>query len=138
MAKTNYTRVEEALAEGLRKMEMNRLLIIADTVSGKQPPSSHQEHTQFLKMLHHDLRNLQKAGKDPFEKGNFDKDEILKYLKDPTSISEEGWKKIEDFKKHITILKGEKKEDDEKLIEEQRKSQKTKRFNIKDKWIPLT
>jgi len=149
MAKTNYTKVEEALAEGLRKMEVGRLLDIADEVSAakKEPgkgdkPALHPEQKLLFAALQRDLKYLHKLEKDPFEKGKFDKKEIVKLLKDPTSITEADWQKLKEFKEHVTNFKAEIEKQgvqktDEERVEDQRRKQITKRFNINDKWLPL-
>jgi len=146
MAKTNFTKVEEALAEGLRKIEVNKLLNIADEVSGANKENESKltaEQKNLLTLLQCDLKFLRKLGKNPFEKSSFNRVEIIKLLKDPSLITEEGWKKLSEFKTHVTLFKktieklGKVKTDDD-LVTQQRKKHITKRFNINDDWLPLT
>lgn len=155
MAKTNYTKVEEALAEGMRKMEVNRLLSIAD--ENKKPkrqpvvPASTPSHSQVeaihLKRLISvvkELKALHQLGKDPYTDLKIDPQEMEKFCKDPSALSEENWKKIKTIKEQIATYKSgmpsqasSPESANEDLIEQQRKKQITKRFNINDKWIPL-
>lgn len=148
MAKNNYTKVEEALAQGMLKIEVNRLLDIADKKEGRQnPPSSKPEsvrkiHLQRLETLNHELKALEKAGKNPYAKLNIQKDEIKKYLTDPSVLTLQDWEKVKKMKEDLAQLKAELERktlenSDDDLVKQQRKKQHTKRFNINEKWIPL-
>ncbi|MEI8364790.1 MAG: hypothetical protein WCF65_00060 [Parachlamydiaceae bacterium] len=149
MAKTNYTKVEEALEEGLRRMEAGRLLEIADETSqnikkiGTSKTPLQNEQKLLLTALRYDLKHLHKLGRDPFAKSSFHKDEVIEFLKHPDTISQEQWKKIEAFKKHVSDFKtalehGTPESKNEELIEKQRKEQRNRRFNVNDKWLPLS
>jgi len=156
MAKTNYTKVEEALAEGMRKMEVNRLLNEADenaaaTSSRYLDPSETTKitpikvdaiHLQRLKRINLDLKALQKTGKDPYKDLKIDKAEIKRFINDPALLTLSDWEKVKTIKELIAVYKEKvakknKIATDDDLINGQVKDQKTKRFNINDKWIPL-
>ena len=149
MAKTNYTKVEEALAEGMRKIEVNRLLDIADknaaAHSGSTAPLQAKPdaiHLQRLTTINHDLNILRKLGADPYVKLNIDKEELKKFTKDPSAMSPEDWGKVKIIKEKIAAFKAELDKEtpqssDDVIVTQQRKKQNTKRFNINDKWIPL-
>jgi hypothetical protein len=155
MAKTNFTKVEEALAEGMRKIEVNKLLDIADenavannkkSKSSKTPPAPKVDaiHMHRLNMINNELKTLEKIGKTPYQNLRIDKDEIKRFLKDPTVLTAEDWEKVALMKEQIAAYKveleknpDEKEKNDDDLINQQRKSQITKRFNINKKWIPL-
>lgn len=159
MAKTNYTKVEEALAEGMRKMEVNRLLKAADKAkedksTDVQKPSSAPTspakpevdavNLQRLKTVCRDLKALQKLGRNPYEELKINKEEIKKFIKDPSSLTPEEWQKVKEIKSKIAKYKEEKPqktqekgEKDDDPLQEERKKQATKRFNVKDSWIPL-
>jgi hypothetical protein len=148
MAKTDFTKVEEALNAGLRKMEVNRLLDIADEVQGKKKEGESElpvapEQRQLLTVLRSGIKYLRKLEKDPFEKSTFQKEEIIELLQNPDKLNKEQWEKLEAFRKHVSAFKaslekgdGEKK--DENLVEQERKDQKQRRFNVNDKWLPLS
>ena len=146
MTKTNYTKVEEALNEGLRKIEVNRLLEIADEVSDKHKKTTEialsHEQKQLLASIVHDLKSVQKIDKDPFAKLGIAKKELKKYLKKPSSLGPKEWELLKAFKEKIRTFKAEleksaPKATDADVINQQRRKQTTKRFNVNDKWIPL-
>lgn len=149
MAKTNYTKVEEALTEGLRKIEVDKLLEIADQNAGKPQahplrtkPKVNPIHRKRLMLINQELLSLEKIGKDPYRRLNIDQQEIKKFLADPASLNLENWARVKKIKEQIAIykLELEKKDGDssnETLVNEQRKSHITKRFNINKKWLPL-
>lgn len=153
MAKTNYTKVEEALAEGMRKIEVTRLLDIADENaainSGKVPPVAPTKpskdnaiHLKRLTTIYHDLKLLEKAGKEPYTQLKIKKEEIKNFIKDPSALNADDWNKVKMWKGLVAEYKAVVKEQqhepsNEDLIKQQRKQQTTKRFNINEKWIPL-
>jgi hypothetical protein len=140
MAKTNFTKVEEVLTEGMRKIEVDRLLDIADRNMGKDLPQSAPKVTTFhlkrLSTVYHDLVNLDKQGKNPYVNLNINKEEIKKFVDNPKTLSPQDWEKIKEIKNKIEGFKSKEKKDED-LIEKERKSQTNKRFNVNDKWIPL-
>lgn len=161
MAKTNFTKVEEALSEGMRKIEVERLLIIADENTAANAKKSEGElesgdpseakpvvpkvdaaHLQRLTAINHELKALDKLGEQPYARLGIDKDEIKKFMKDPAALTHDDWEKVKSIKEQIATYKQERNVPgtpgtDDELIKQQRKSQKTKRFNINNKWIPL-
>lgn len=155
MAKTNYTKVEEALAEGMRKIEVNRLLNIADeNKKPKRQPASPttpsqskigEVHLKRLIFVQKEIKALQKQGRDPYTELKIDSKEIERFLKDPASLTAKDWETIKAFKEKILDYKSKLTEQatptdsptNENFVEQQRKKQHTKRFNINDKWIPL-
>lgn len=148
MAKTNYTKVEEALTEGYRKMEVNKLLVAADENAAGKGKKKTDETKKIdplllrrLTKIDQDLQFLEKNGKDPYGQLNIDKEEIQKFVKFPSTLIPQDWEKVKLIKEKIEEYKAalERKEaiSDDELIKEQRKEQKTKRFNVNKKWIPL-
>ena len=149
MAKTNYTKVEESLAEGMRKIEVDKLLTIADENAAKKPkkttaqtPKVDAANLHRLNWIHRELKVLQKAEKDPYIRLGISKEEVTKFLNDPLLLTPEDWEKTKSIKEKITNYKAELNKEatnasDDDLINRQRKNQTTKRFNVNDKWIPL-
>lgn len=151
MTKTNYTKVEESLAEGLRKMEVERLLSIADTNQPLKPSRTKEpiaplltpEQKQLLSFVKHEIKMVKKEHVESFyKKLEVERSVLKRYIKEPESIKTEDWKKLQEIKDKILTYKEEianaypQKKDDE-VIEKERKEQKTKRFNINKNWIPL-
>lgn len=149
MAKTNFTKVEEALAEGLRKMEVDRLLGIADEVKameaeGKAPSVARHtpEQKQLLALCKFELRRMKLTVDDLCKKLQMQKEALGKLLRDNTVLTEADWVTINKLK--VTLIaarteaeKGKGEISPEEFVEQQRKKQKTKRFNVNDKWLPL-
>lgn len=155
MAKNNYSKVEEALAEGLRKMKVNELLEISDK-NTKAPAESKEEvpgtalisktdpesqEKQLLKAVQINLNYLKKAGLEPYKRLKLNKEELAQFLKNPEKMSDADKIKMKKLKEQLDLLKSELKDkpqsSDEELIKKETKAQKQKRFNIRDNWLPL-
>lgn len=143
MAKTNFTKVEEKLDEGLRKMTVEHLLELADAAT--KPKDNKQDHSrlQVILSLQRDMKFLDKENQTPYELFGMNKKTISKYLKNPDKLTAEEWEgvkqiqgKVHKFRKDFE--KNSTQSNDDNLIEQQRRSHITKRFNINDKWLPLT
>lgn len=139
MAKTNFTKAEEALRETLEKMTRDKLLELA---------SSHEEGTISDEMksriylvfaLHLELKRLARIDTKIYKKLEISKKKLEKLMTDPTALSEEDWDKVIQIKSQVdAYLKEHPLPSDEKLIEEQRHRHLTKRFNVNEKWLPLS
>lgn len=153
MAKTNYTKVEEAFNDGLRKIEVDKLLDLADenakvnkSNSSKenlklQPKSELLDQKKLIINLKFELKTLiNLQGKDIFQRLGIEK-ETLEILKREKNFSDEELNQLRSLKEKISSFNEELNKsapkDEEKTIEKQRKDQKTKRFNINKNWIPL-
>jgi hypothetical protein len=151
MAKTNFTKVEGILDEGLRKMTVDHLLDLTKAAPKSEDGKAADENTlkqnsnrsKILLILQRDMKFLDKGGHEPYELFGIDKKTIIKYLKNPGALSAEEWEevkenqiKVRNFRKECE--KNSNSKNDEDIIEQQRRSHKTKRFNINDKWLPLT
>lgn len=150
MAKTNFTKVEEALAEGLRKITVTKLLEEADEAgAGKEDSAAHMKEHQDREAAHAliltlqlDLKELSKNDQGVYTKFGIKKKELKKMISNPESLNPQDWEKlkklrsqIDDFKKDMS--KNLPPSNDETLIEQERYKHLNKRFNVKDKWIPL-
>lgn len=149
MGKTDFTKVEEALAAGLRKMEVDKLLSIADENAKEKPEGKKQtgtklspEQSQLVAILKFELKQMDLSYDEICGKLKVDKKELKRLLKDTEALVAADWDKINQLKEKLSTLKSEQeqkssKPTDDALIEQQRKKQKTKRFNVNDKWLPL-
>lgn len=138
MAKTNYTKVEEALNEGMLKMTMQQLHSLVD---GKTDEAK-QDQGKLLALLKLDLRWIAKTDPSLFSKLDIKKEEIKNFFDNPTLITSEDWKNLIQLKTQIDQLKKEliasqPSESNEQLIEKERVKHVNKRFNTNDKWLPL-
>lgn len=149
MGKTDFTKVEESLSEGLRKITAHKLLGIADEVASGAPlkettisPGKEigRAEEQLLAALHHDLQYLQKSGKEPYKKLDINKKELKRFLQNPSTLTPEEWDKIKHLKEKIDEFKKLDKlphPTDNELVEGERKKHINKRFNVSDNWLPL-
>ena len=136
MAKTNFTKAEEALAEGMRKMTVQKLLDETKQAAQQEDVKPSQK---IIKQLIRDLNMVMKNDKQLFLVLGFNKDQIKKILSDPTNISADDWKTLLDFKKMFDMYKSKKKREvvNDRIVEEERQKHINKRFNVNEKWLPL-
>lgn len=144
MAKTNFTKVEEILDEGLRKITVEHLLDLTDKPDGARQKKfeSSSSRINVVSMLLKDLKQLQKQGKEPYEKLGIKKNFLKKFIDHPEVITPEEWKTIQGIKTKLDVFKKELAEkhpqvSDDDVIAQQRRRHITKRFNINEKWVPL-
>lgn len=144
MAKTNFTKVEEALNEGLLKMNISGLLDKAPAVSGEgTPPISRKEaaaRREILAALRFDVKHSKAA--EFFAAGGMTRPELKALLDNPLDITAEGWSKLAAFREKTEAYRKEvlaklPNDANEKLVEEQRKKHINKRYNTKEQWLPL-
>lgn len=146
MAKTNFTKVEEILAEGLRKITVHHLYDLAEQASKRNEDTVNEAETRAIQRLHtlaillKDINYLKKRGFDPKEKFGIKSKELKNYIENPDTITNDVWNKITDILAKVEVCKkslSENEKKDEDLIDEQRRRHITKRFNINEKWLPL-
>ena len=141
MAKTNFTKVEEALRDGIDKMIKEKLLEEADAAQGKSPQKQHATD-QLLAKIRHEFKYLYKQDKDVFKKLGID-DKILKeLLASAKQLTQNDLKVLQEVLKRFDLYKTEMEKQnpqatDEMLIEEGKKQHINKRFNVRDDWLPL-
>lgn len=143
MSKTNFTKVEEALAEGMRRIELDKINKEADLVQGKTPltTESQDQQKQRRLALKLALKWAWSQDKEFYTKQKIDRTEI-KELLEKAELTEDEWTKITETLKRVEAFKTdlESKQginSDSDMIEKQRKKHVTKRFNVNDKWVPL-
>lgn len=150
MKKADYTKVEQQLEEGLRKIKVRKLLRYAD-VSAAMGGSAAKELSvaqrqeiikAFLKNLQVEVTDLKKKDASVFEKLEIDTAELKKYFENPSQLTGEDWEKVKTIRQKVAQYKKNLRKqlgnpNDEEIIEKQRKKQKIRRFNINEKWVPL-
>lgn len=150
MAKTNFTKVEGMLDDGLRKIMVDQLLDLADAQQEPKdktlktgPAKQNELRLKILITLQREMKILDKMKQDPYGLFNISKKKINEYIKNYEKLSDEEWGNIKETQNRVHQFRKEQKtnfnqNNDTDLIEQQRRSHKTKRFNINDKWLPLT
>jgi hypothetical protein len=145
MAKTNYSKVEEALAEGLQKISVEQLQAAAPSAKDKKMASEREKiavRLRVLNLVRSNLDYLQKQGHTVYEQFEIKKSMLKKWIENPSEISAEEWKKIQKLKADLTefkksLEKGSTEEINETLLKQQAKENLTQRFNVNKKWLPL-
>lgn len=161
MSKTNFTKVEESLNEGIRKMEVRKLLKEADQAQAERNASANvptsqsqntaettlntqltESRTHLLTSLQKDLKNLHKEHPPFYTKLGVKSKDLKKFLENPSSISPQDWEKLKKIKNEIDNYKKEltknlPQSSDEDLVNVARTKSINKRFNVNDKWLPL-
>lgn len=145
MAKTNFSKVELALEEGLRKMTVSRLCELADISAGIGQSQEESKDTLtkaqrlLIRRIQLDLMRLRKKDSKIYAKLKIKKSELAKKFENPESLSKEDWKKLKALRKKtkamIQTLYPE--SSDEELVEKEQERHVTKRFNVNEKWLPL-
>lgn len=145
MSKTNFSKVEKSLEEGMIKMKSQHLLKEADAYTAKEAKEkipSKEECSAVLNRIERDLKKLNKQDEKVYNKIGFHKIDLKKLLTNPSLLTPQDWKTIKEVKERIEKYKKELAsklpfESDDDLVEQQRTKHLTKRFNVNDKWIPL-
>lgn len=146
MGKTNFTKVEESLAQGLHKMEVQRLLQEADKASGKPPPPKKEaepelppEKKQMIKDLELNIARLKAKDSKIYDKLKVKRSTIERFIKQSLKLSEDDWKHAAILLKRTENLLKEMfpSKPDDKLVEDEQTKHLNKRFNVNEKWLPL-
>ena len=154
MAKTNFTKVEEILIESLTKMEMDHLGKVADIVQQigkpemramieKATESAARTQVQNSALIHM-LRRCIKQFHEPafYETIGIPEEELKALTKDPSTLEPEEWDRLREIRNEALVYMKEYLErnpdgGNETIIERERKKHINKRFNVRDKWLPL-
>lgn len=146
MAKANFTKVEKALEEGLTQMTSQRLLEEAANVksTGKKNtlPPSPQAASVVLQQMKGELRDLEKADADIFNKIGMGKSAFKKLLTAAAKLTPEEWAQIKEIRTKVDQYKRElsaklPQQTDEEIVQKERVKHINKRFNVREKWLPL-
>jgi hypothetical protein len=144
MGKTNFTKVEELLDQNLRKISVTHLLDEADKAKGlaSSPKKTQELQKQLITSIKRDLSGMKKNA-EMYDKIGIKHKDLKRLIEHPETLSAEEWESLSQIHKKIAAFKEELKEklpkiDNESLVESQRKKHLTKRFNVNDKWLPLT
>lgn len=150
MPKTNFTKVEEVMDQGLRKMSIDQLFNMADAASNLGAEHQYSEHStiertkqKLIEALKRDIKYLDsKKHKSMYGELGVKKQDLKILISNPSSLTAEDWEKIKQIKAGIDKYRKEvmaqlPQENNEKLVEEERRKHINKRFNVNDKWLPL-
>ncbi len=151
MSKTNFTKVEEALTEGLRRIQLDKLLKEADAAKGTAGDEAATKATNAATLAEghrrvHALKMSIKwlSSKDPdlYLRLGVEKADITKFLDAVDKFTDKDWAtfkilhdKVDKAKLDLAAMQGVGGNED--MIAQQRQKHIHKRFNVQDKWLPL-
>lgn len=154
MAKTNFAKVEESLKAGLEKMNVDQLGQLADIAQGAKRPELKSlmekaakvaaktalERKATLYIMHKTLKEID----DPkfYAALGLSKESLQELIAKLPTLKKEEWDKLKKTKERILQLQREHRQTlptqkDESLIESERKRHINKRFNVREKWLPM-
>lgn len=147
MSKTNFSKVEKALEEGILKLTSEQLLLLADEASmgkgtKKQELPTPEMRGAFLMLMDREMLKLHKQDAALYKKIGFTRQNLRKLIANPALLTPQDWKKIKDVKERIEAYKKELAAKvppvkDEDIVEQERIKHINKRFNTNEKWLPL-
>lgn len=146
MAKNDYTKTENLLNEALLKMTVQELLALADKAgaSEKEKDSlpSLQARTILLTIMHHDLETLSKVKGADIKNVGMTAKEIQDIIEHVKEVSAEEWEELKKVRDRVLKYKTDLWDKiphltNDQIIELERKKHINKRFNTRDKWLPL-
>ncbi len=144
MPRANFTKVESALDEGLRKLMVGQLLNEADVNQGTpSAPGAQAANKQLLIALQHELHYLHRLGLTPYKQLKLRKKKFAGWVEHPETVTEKEWEMIKGLKDKLTQIRTDyekkiKVGDNETLVDSERRKHIYKRFNINEKWLPIT
>lgn len=141
MVRNNYTKVEEALKEGMQQMEIERLHQEVAKKEGATIDERQKQLQQRVLAIKVALKWALKQDKGIYQKIGIDQKRVLELLQKSTFVEEE----LALLNELLTKLEYCKRESeksrgitsDEELVNAERKKQITKRFNVNSRWLPL-
>jgi hypothetical protein len=152
MAKINFTKAENALADAMHKRMVEQLLELADTFSENSASSNSAEDNEITKKakersailyaLYCDLGRLQRLDREAYRSLEFKKESLEVLMKNLAAITDEEWEKVLEAKALVeTQLKkisdSQALQSNEDIINAQQKRSVNQRFNVSKRWIPL-
>lgn len=145
MSKTNFTKVEKAVEDGLQQIIVNHLLELADAASPPKdthPSLSQQQRTAILQTLHRNLKQLNKSDAAAYKKLSPLKNELKRLLAISAEFTPEDWKKVKEIKDKVQQYKKDISKNlptlsNDEIVEQERVKHINKRFNINEGWLPL-
>lgn len=143
MAKSNFSKVEKSLEDGLIKMTARHLKETSPSKNPKKEEKFKEDQiVAELSSLKQDLMLIKKYDQNMYKNLGFSLKDLKKILSNPTALTHEHYQKICEIKVKVKDLKKEirtqkKTEPNDTLIQKERIRHINKRFNVQEKWLPL-
>ncbi len=142
MAKTNLTKVEGMLDQGILKITVNNLLELADIASGMGTEVKPKELSpeNLIGFVEKELLWIYRKDKEIFKELELNKKKLKAIFKHPDTATPEEVNYIRELKEKLTKFKKEKlpAQTDDELINLEQKKHINKRHNVNEKWLPLS
>jgi dsDNA-binding SOS-regulon protein len=140
MAKVQYTKVEDILTEGLRKIKRDNLLDLAAIAANIGPKKKNLQ--KLINQLKVEIAFFKKKERFFLKKLLEEPKKLEEILEKSPPLTEEENLFLITFIQKFTEYKNGLKEGattevNESLIEQERIKHINKRFNVRDKWLPL-
>lgn len=148
MAKVDFTKSEQLLNDGLLKMSVKQLLQLADKVNTFGRPfdpdalPSIQARSILLTFMEHDLEKMSKVEEKIYTQVGIRRKDLRNIIEKANYLTQDDWIKLKAIRTRVIQYKKDLAEkiphltDDEIVILE-RKKHINKRFNVREKWLPL-
>lgn len=149
MAKINFSKAEQAIADALQKRMVDQLLEIADQTSGNsfspdtlkdiELAKQTKERSLILYALYCDLRRLFRVDPEIYHKVGMKKKQLEKLMTDLVHITPQDWQRVIAVKEQVDIYMNQlaASRTNEQLLKEQQHKSVNQRFNVSKRWIPL-
>lgn len=149
MPKIDFEKVEMSFAKGLKKMAVKKLQDLAAKFGGQkmEPTGLHlidktQSRRQVCQALHFDLKKLHEKDKRIWTHFDLSKQEIKRRIEHPEELTATEWVELKRLKKQVEehkerLLAPFEEGMNAGIVDNQRVLHRTKRFNIREDWLPL-
>jgi len=152
MAKIDFHKVERLFESGMSEMEIEQLLYLAELANafgstenieiGKTPEQIKQDRAMLVVNTKREIKFMASVRRDLIEKLGIDRATARKLFEDPSKVGDEEAKQIQEIRDKVRTFRDEIRQsllsvDVDKEIDQNVKSAKYKRFNIRDEWLPL-
>lgn len=139
MAKTNYSKVEELLAQSQERLKIQGWL---DMTKEESSPEELNPKAYLVASLRFGLDLLPAGDKAFYSDLGLRRAEILKLIRKPESLEEKDWGLVKEIQEKLRLyLEGIAEQlpqlSNEELIESERVKHITRRFDTRDRWLPL-
>lgn len=154
MSKIDFSKVEHLLEVSLAQVEIKNLGKLADIAQKigrpemrqmieKSAKAASKNQTDKLSLLHV-LRQTLKKHKNPsfYESLAIPLEKLKNLLEKSSDLKVEEWALLQELRLKVNALKAEDlgthpEKADDSIVEQERKKHINKRFNVRDKWLPL-
>jgi hypothetical protein len=139
MAKTNYSKVEELLSLGQERLKIQGWIDMTKVETTTEEPNP---KAYLIFSLTRGLDLLPKGDTQFLKDLNIEKADIQKWIKEPEKLDAKDWALVKEIQQKLKaylakVMEALPELSNEDLIEAERIKHLNKRYNTRDKWLPL-